>query len=189
MKLFEYVTAQHSRRRGEAARRLGAFCARPRRGQRICWCRCEPAGSISTGSLTLRTFPELTDVSFDPATGLTLGAAVPCYRTYTDAQVTSNYPALVDSTTIIGGIQIQGRASVGGNLCNSSPSGDTLPTLIALGASCLIAGPSGRRTVPAEEFCIGPGSNVLEDGEMLVSLNFSTPAENTGAHFPAVHTP
>ena len=130
-----------------------------------------------------KNIPELTDVSFDPATGLTLGAAVPCYRTYADAQVTSNYPALVDSTTIIGGIQIQGRASVGGNLCNSSPSGDTLPTLIALGASCLIAGPNGRRTVPAEEFCTGPGSNVLEDGEMLVSLNFSTPAENTGAHF------
>ncbi len=130
-----------------------------------------------------KNIPELTDITYDPAIGLSLGAAVPCHQIYNDVQISSNYPALVDSTTIIGGIQIQGRASVGGNLCNASPSGDTLPTLIALGASCLVAGPGGQRTVAAEDFCTGPGSNVLEDGEILVSLNFEAPAANTGAHF------
>jgi CO/xanthine dehydrogenase FAD-binding subunit len=114
-------------------------------------------------------------------TGLTLGAAVPCYRIYRDSTVSGAYPSLVEVAGMIGGTQIQGRASIGGNLCNSAPSADSVPLLIALGATCQIAGPDGRREIPVEEFCTGPGRNVLRPGELLVSLHVPRPANNFGA--------
>ncbi len=131
----------------------------------------------------VKRIPELNEISYDPAKGLTLGAAVPCYKIYGDSQIIATYPCLIDSVSLIGGIQIQGRASVGGNLCNSSPSGDTIPTLIALGATCVIAGPNGQRTASVEQFCTGPGRNILAPGEFLVSLHFPLPEKNSGAHF------
>ena len=71
------------------------------------------------------------ELSFSPQHGLRLGAAVPCYCIYENAEIAKAYPALVDSARIIGGWQIQGRASIGGNLCNSSPAADSIPSLIA----------------------------------------------------------
>ena len=84
--------------------------------------------------LDVKKIPELTQYSFSPETGLHLGAATPCYRIYGDEKIVKAYPALADSARIIGGWQIQSRASIGGNLCNSSPAGDSLPALINLGA-------------------------------------------------------
>jgi carbon-monoxide dehydrogenase medium subunit len=131
----------------------------------------------------IKNITELDELTYDASAGLTLGAAVPCHRIYEDSTIASVYPALVDATSIIGGIQIQGRASVGGNLCNSAPSADAVPALIALGVTCKIAGPSGTRTVPVEDFCTGPSQNVLQRGEILVSLHFPPPAPNSGARY------
>ena len=131
----------------------------------------------------VKHIPEATELSYSPETGLHLGAAVPCHRIYEDEAIAKAYPALVDSASLIGGIQIQSRASIGGNLCNSSPAADSIPTLIALGARCHIAGPDGERTVPAEEFCVAPGRNVLLPGELLVWIEFPPPAPRSGAHF------
>ena len=126
---------------------------------------------------------EAMQLTFDADGGLTVGAATPCYQIYGDAAVRERYPALIDCSTLIGGTGIQGRASLGGNLCNSSPSGDSLPVMYVLEATAEIAGPGGRRTVPAEDFCTGPGRNVLQAGELLVSLHFPPPAPNSGAAF------
>ncbi|MDE2639393.1 MAG: xanthine dehydrogenase family protein subunit M [Chloroflexota bacterium] len=126
---------------------------------------------------------EVMQLSFDADGGLTVGAATPCYQIYGDAAVREHYPALIDCTTLIGGTGIQGRASLGGNLCNSSPSGDSLPVMYVLEATAELAGPGGRRTVPAEDFCTGPGRNVMQPGEFLVSLHFPPPAPNSGASF------
>ena len=71
--------------------------------------------------------PELNEITLDTEDGLTLGAAVPCYKVYGNRAIARTYPGLVDSASLIGGIQIQGRASIGGNLCNSTPSADTIP--------------------------------------------------------------
>ncbi|MCZ6866386.1 MAG: xanthine dehydrogenase family protein subunit M [Chloroflexi bacterium] len=131
----------------------------------------------------IKGVPEMNQLSCSTAEGLTLGAAVPCYRIYEDQTIQKMYPGLVDAAFIIGGIQIQGRASVGGNLCNASPSGDTIPALIALGAICVIEGPKGRRTLPVEDFCVAPGKNAMEDGELLVALQFPPPAPRSGAHY------
>jgi CO/xanthine dehydrogenase FAD-binding subunit len=131
----------------------------------------------------VKRIPEANELSFSPETGLHLGAAVPCYRIYEDATVARHYPALIDSAALIGGIQIQSRASIGGNLCNSSPAADSIPTLIVLEAICHIAGPGGERTVPVEAFCTGPGQNVLGPGEWLVWLELPPPRPRSGAQF------
>ncbi len=123
----------------------------------------------------VKKIPELTDLTYSPDSGLQLGASVPCYRIYEDAEIANTYPALADAARIIGGWQIQSRASVGGNLCNSSPAADTIPPLIAYQAVCHIVGPNGRRTVPVDQFCTSPGQNILKNGELLVALTFPPP--------------
>lgn len=130
-----------------------------------------------------KRIPELMEISFDPAAGLTLGAAVPCYKIYEHAEIKKRYPGLVDSASIIGGTGIQGRASVGGNLCNSGPAGDTIPTLIAYGVTARILSANGERTVAVEDFCTAPGRNVLQPDELLVSLHFPAPPARFGAAY------
>src|SRR5262245_28668494 len=105
----------------------------------------------------IKHIPELNELSFDGKTGLRIGAAVPCYRIYEDQQICKAYPGLIDAVALVGEIQIQSRASLGGNLCNSSPAADTIPALVALETSCVIAGPEGTREVPVENFCTAPG--------------------------------
>jgi CO/xanthine dehydrogenase FAD-binding subunit len=131
----------------------------------------------------VKKIPELMELSYSAAKGLRLGASVPCYRIYDHAEISKAYPALVDATRIVGGWQIQSRASVGGNLCNSSPAADTIPALIALGVTCVIAGPKGQREIKVEDFCTGPGKNGLQPGELLVTLVFPPPAARGGSAY------
>ena len=131
----------------------------------------------------IRDIPEVNQLSYDAEKGLILGSAVPCYRIYEDDVVSNKYPGLIDAAAMIGGIQIQGRATVGGNLCNAAPSADCIPPLIVLGATCTIAGPNGTRELPTEDFCAAPGQNNMKDGEFLVSLRFPPPQRHSGAHY------
>ena len=133
--------------------------------------------------IDVKDIPELNEISYDPGSGLTLGAAVPCHEIYANAEVAKAYPGLIDSASLIGGIQIQGRASIGGNLCNATPSADSIPGLIAMGATCKIAGPKGTREVPVEEFCTGPSKTVMQPDELLVSLHLPPPAPSSGARY------
>jgi carbon-monoxide dehydrogenase medium subunit len=118
----------------------------------------------------VKRIPELMELAYEPQQGLRLGASVPCYRIADHAQVSTAYPALADAVRIVGGWQIQSRASVGGNLCNSSPAGDTIAPLIALKAHCVLVGPDGTREVPVEEFCTAPGRSVIQRGEILTTI-------------------
>jgi carbon-monoxide dehydrogenase medium subunit len=127
--------------------------------------------------------PELNEISYDDNKGLTLGAAVECFKVYSDKTVVAKYPGLVDSASLIGGIQIQGRASIGGNLCNATPSADSIPALIALDAVANIVGPNGSRQVAVEDFCTGPSKTVLGSDELLVSINIPAPQSNGGARY------
>jgi len=133
--------------------------------------------------IDVKGLPETTEMSFDTTNGLTLGSAVPCHRMYDDKTVAAAYPGLMDSAHLIGGTQIQGRASMGGNLCNASPAADSIPTLIAHGAICNIAGPNGRRQLKVEEFCTGPGRSALTNGEFLVSLQIPAPQAGFGGAY------
>jgi carbon-monoxide dehydrogenase medium subunit len=127
--------------------------------------------------------PEVNALDFDPRQGLRLGAAVPCYRICENQALARAYPGLVDAVALVGGVQIQGRASVGGNLCNASPAADTIPALIAAEAVCAIAGPSGARELPVEQFCTGPGRNAMRPAEMLVSIRLPPPRSHSGSAY------
>lgn len=131
----------------------------------------------------VKNIPELNELTFDPDNGLTIGAAVPCYRVYGNSTVRSVYPGIVDAANIIGGTQIQGRASMGGNLCNAAPSADTVPAMIAYSGVARISGPNGSREVALEDFCTGVRETVLERGEVLVAMHFPTPSANSGANY------
>lgn len=131
----------------------------------------------------IKNIPEIVDYQYSADVGLQLGAATPCYRIYGDEELAKAYPAVLDSTRIIGGWQIQSRASVGGNLCNASPAADSIPSLIAHQAMCHIAGPHGRRSVAAQDFCTGPGRNALEQGEILVALTLPPSKPKSGSAY------
>jgi xanthine dehydrogenase FAD-binding subunit len=133
--------------------------------------------------IDVKKIPELMELSFSPAKGLRLGASVPCYRIYENADIARAYPALADAAKIIGGWQIQSRASVGGNLCNSSPAADTIPALIAHDVTCVIASGKGSREIKVEDFCTGPGKNVLQPGELLVTLVFPSPSPHSSSAY------
>jgi carbon-monoxide dehydrogenase medium subunit len=129
----------------------------------------------------IKPIPETQEIAYDAREGLTVGAATPAYRIYTHETVKKLYPALVDAVRVIGGTAIQGRASLGGNLCNSGPAADSVPAMIVLEGVAEVAGPKGRRSVKIEDFNTGPGRNVLDQGEFVVSIHLPTPAPNSGA--------
>ncbi len=131
----------------------------------------------------IKGIAEANKLSYDVSSGLTIGSAVPCYRIYGDAVIAAAYPGLMDATSLVGGTGIQGRASLGGNLCNGSPAGDTIPPMIVLGGVARIAGPDGTREVAVEDFCTAPGRTVLAKGEFLISLHFPTPEVHSGAYY------
>jgi CO/xanthine dehydrogenase FAD-binding subunit len=133
--------------------------------------------------IDVKNIPELTQVIFDSKNGLRIGAAASCTQIWGDANVSKLFPGLVDAVRLIGGVQIQNRASVGGNLCNASPAADAIPALIVHEAVCHITGSNGTRTLPVEEFCIAPGKNAMQSGEFLTSITVPTPRDKFGAGY------
>ena len=131
----------------------------------------------------IKQIPEVNELSFDSQTGLSIGAAVPCLRICDHPSVATLYPGLVDAISLIGGSQIQARATVGGNLANASPAADAIPALIVHEATCDLAGRNGFRQVTVEAFCVGPGQTILENGELLVRLHVNPPVAGFGAHY------
>jgi len=80
------------------------------------------------------------------------------------------WPGVIEAANLIGSTQVQGRATMGGNLCNGSPAADSVPALIAAGAVATLAGPEGRRDLPVEDVMLGPRKLALKKGELLVSF-------------------
>lgn len=114
---------------------------------------------------------------------LSIGAGVPCYQIYENDKFAETFPVVVDAVSIIGGIQIQSRASLGGNLCNSSPSADGICPLMVLGARAVIARDGNERVVDVADFCTAPGKNVLEKGEMLLRIEIPLASASWGAAY------
>ena len=126
----------------------------------------------------VKRIPELMAISLGPD-GLRLGAAVSAAEICEHRELVAAYPGLAEAAYLIGSTQIQGRASVGGNLCNASPAADTVPALVALDARCLIAGPSGERELRVLDFLVGPGRTVLGPDELLVELRIAPRAAHS----------
>jgi CO/xanthine dehydrogenase FAD-binding subunit len=123
----------------------------------------------------LKHIKELRQIKFDAKKGVRLGAAVSCIEVHESEVMRKHYPGLTEAAHLIGSLQIQNRASVGGNLCNGSPAADSTPALIALGAKARIADGKNTREVPVEEFILSPGRTVLKPGEIVVELLIPAP--------------
>lgn len=109
-----------------------------------------------------------------------IGAAIESALLNENAELKNKLPGLIEAADLIGSTQIQGRASIGGNLCNSSPAGDTIPALIANSAVCHIVGSNGDRHVAVEDFVTGVGTNCMTADEFLLGLRIPAPKGNTG---------
>jgi CO/xanthine dehydrogenase FAD-binding subunit len=105
--------------------------------------------------------------------GFLIGAAVAGAEMTEHDELMKTWPGLVESVDLIGSTQVQGRASMGGNLCNASPAADSVPAMIAADIICHVVGPKGKRDVKVEDICTGPGQTSLAKDEFI--LNFSLP--------------
>jgi len=131
--------------------------------------------------VNIKRIPGLDGMSFDPTSGLRLGALVTAADVARSEVVQTHYPALVQGASVMASLQIRNLATVGGNLCNAAPSADLAPPLIALGGSAVIAGPEGQRRVPLGEFFLGPGQTILAPGELLVAITLPFPRPGSAA--------
>jgi aerobic carbon-monoxide dehydrogenase medium subunit len=93
------------------------------------------------------------------------------------------YPAFAEAALWVGAVQTRNRATVVGNLCNASPAADTAPALLSYGAQVKIASAQGERTIPLEEFFVGPGKTALQDNELVAEIILPAPQPHTGAAF------
>jgi carbon-monoxide dehydrogenase medium subunit len=127
----------------------------------------------------LKAISQLRGIQSD-AKGFRIGAATPCAEIGEHQGLTAAWPGVVEALQLIGSTQIQGRATLGGNLCNASPAADSVPALIAAGAVCEIAGPGGEREAPVETIVIGPGRTSLARGEFIVAFRLPHPRPKSG---------
>ncbi len=102
--------------------------------------------------------------------GTTIGAAVTCAELSEHEALVGAWPGVVEAAALIGSTQIQGRATLGGNLCNGSPAADSVPALIAASAHVVILGSDGRREVPVQDVMSGPGRTILGPDEIITSF-------------------
>lgn len=136
--------------------------------------------------LSLKRVPEVHQLSLNGT--LAFGSAVPLAQIAAEQQIRQNYTALADGAALIGSVQIRSVATVGGNLCNASPSADTAPPLLVLKAQAVIATAEGERTVPLAEFFQGPGRTALQPGELLKEIVVPQPPVRSGSCYLR-HTP
>ena len=124
--------------------------------------------------------PEMTAITVLPDGSVSIGAAASATAISRYAAIAAGYPAVAESAQLIGGVQVQNRASLGGNICNAAPSADGVPALICHGAQALIAGPEGTREMPVEAIFAGPGRTTLARGELLLTIRLP-PADRSAA--------
>jgi carbon-monoxide dehydrogenase medium subunit len=128
------------------------------------------SGLRSPGMIVdVKKIPEMTSI-VEKNGSFTIGAATPAAVIGEHKKLKKMWPGVVEAINLIGSTQVQGRASAGGNLCNASPAADSVPALVAAGCTVAVQGPKGKRTVPVEKFCAGPGKTTLKPGEIVVSL-------------------
>lgn len=111
----------------------------------------------------------------EEAGGFVIGAATPGAVLEAHAGLNRAYPGVVEAVDLIGSQQIQGRASLAGNLCNASPAADSVPAIIAAGAIAVVVGPNGRREAPIQEIPTGPGRTSLAKGEFILEFRLPAP--------------
>ncbi|MER9317242.1 xanthine dehydrogenase family protein subunit M [Mesorhizobium sp. M0659] len=116
----------------------------------------------------------------ETADGFSIGATVPCAVLGESSVLKKAWPGVVEASKLIGSKQVQGRCTIVGNLCNASPAADSVPALVAAAAKAVVAGPSGKRTIPVEAVPIGPGKTSLTKGEIVEAILLDKRAPRSG---------
>ncbi len=138
------------------------------------------AGRVTAQTLIdIKHIPELRKIKKDKG-GFRIGAAVSGAELGEHPDIRAAWPGVLEGFELIGSTQIQGRASLGGNLCNGSPAADSVPAMIAAAATVTIAGPKGTREAKVEDIITGPGKTSLKADEFVVSVNLPKRAKRSG---------
>jgi carbon-monoxide dehydrogenase medium subunit len=138
------------------------------------------AGVVKPGLIVdIKKIAEMTAIEATAGGGFRVGAAVSGMELAEHPRFGKVWPGVLEAVNLIGSKQVQGRASAGGNLCNGSPAGDSVPAMIAAGAIVTVQGPNGRREMKVEDVPAGPGRTNLKPGEILVS--FALPPRPPGS--------
>src|SRR3979411_1381662 len=138
------------------------------------------SGAVRPGLIVdIKKIAEMTTIEETADGGFRVGAAVPGAVLAEHARFGKVWPGVLEAVNLIGSTQVQGRGSAGGNLCNGSPAGDSVPAMIAADAVVTVQGPNGRRELEVEKVPAGPGRTNLAPGEILVS--FKLPPRPAGA--------
>ena len=127
----------------------------------------------------IKNIPELKQIA-KTVDGFKFGAAISGKELMLNEKFNKVWPGIMDGVRLIGSLQIRGRASVGGNLCNASPAADSVPPMIAAAAVANIIGPKGKRNVPVEEIIVKPGQTSLSRGEIIVSFQLPNRPPKSG---------
>jgi carbon-monoxide dehydrogenase medium subunit len=138
--------------------------------------------------VSLLRVPELGGIEFSESEGLRIGAGATMAQVADSSVIRERYAAIAEGAALVGSIQTMNMATVGGNLCNAAPSADIAPPLLAFDAETVIVGPTGRRTLPLEQFFLGPGKTALAEDELLAEVRVPVPAAGTGSAYDR-HTP
>ncbi len=136
--------------------------------------RIDPALVVDT-----KRIASLREIARDGG-GWRIGAAVSGAEINEHAELLADWPGIAEAANLVGSTQIAGRATLAGNLCNSSPAADTVPAMVAAGAIARIVGPNGKRDVPAEDIPVGVGKNSLTKGEMVEAILLPEKAAKSG---------
>lgn len=139
------------------------------------------AGMIAPGLIVdIKNIAETMTIEETADGGFIVGAAVSGAALAAHPRFAKAWPGVLEGLNLIGSTQIQGRASLGGNLCNGSPAADSVPALVAAGATLTVQGPKGRRDIAVEKVPTGPGKTSLAPGEIAVSFNFAPRPKGAG---------
>lgn len=133
-------------------------------------------GHLTTKYLVdVKNLDNMSDLHFDPQSGLTLGAAVTMNRVIASPEIQEHYPLLNEACCSVASYQLRNRATVVGNICNASPAGDTIGACLVLDGTLLIHGDKGLRQEALAKFFLGPGETTLKAGDIVAAIHFPLP--------------
>jgi CO/xanthine dehydrogenase FAD-binding subunit len=127
----------------------------------------------------IKRVPEMTGIT-ENGGAYTIGAATPAMAVLDHKGFAAAWPGVIEGVSLIGSVQVKGRATIAGNFCNASPAADSVPAVIAAGATVTIAGPGGLREAPVEDVITGPRKTSLKKGEVIVNFKFPKRPAHSG---------
>lgn len=166
MSQLDYIAPTNA---DEAAKALSAGGARALSGGTDLLVQLKAGRATPSMIVDLKRIAEATGVR-EVGGGFVIGAATPGAVLSEHAALCAAWPGVVEGANLIGSTQVQGRATLAGNLCNASPAADSVPALIAARAVCVIVGPNGRREAPVDTIATGPGKTSLGTGEFILEF-------------------